>query len=288
MASVTVLPSTDPVVGELLVLEDGAGRVELSPTRGALVTSFRVGGRELLYLDESTLHDATKSVRGGVPVLFPSPGKLVDDSVELRGKRFTMKQHGFARNLPWSVGGSSTDGAASVTLALESKQATLSQYPWAFRATLSFALSAATLRITSRVWNDDTAEMPYGVGYHPYFAVADKAGARIDTRATKAFDNVTKTTGPFTAFDLTAPEVDVHLIDHGGTASALHLSDGARIDVRGSAEFTRWVVWTVTGKPFVCLEPWTCPGNALNTGESLIRVAPGASHESWIEVGLAG
>jgi galactose mutarotase-like enzyme len=34
----------------------------------------------------------------------------------------------------------------------------------------------------------------------------------------------------------------------------------------------------------VCLEPWTCPGNALNTGERLLVVAPGATHEAWTEI----
>jgi galactose mutarotase-like enzyme len=78
----------------------------------------------------------------------------------------------------------------------------------------------------------------------------------------------------------------MHLLDHGSTESALHLPGGARIDVRASSEFTRWVVWTLPGKPFVCLEPWTCPGNALNTGEGLVRLSPGATRESWVEIAL--
>jgi galactose mutarotase-like enzyme len=47
---------------------------------------------------------------------------------------------------------------------------------------------------------------------------------------------------------------------------------------------TRWVVWTVQGKDYVCLEPWTAPANALNTGESLIFLEPGGSHALWIEL----
>jgi galactose mutarotase-like enzyme len=292
MPSVTTRRSGNPTVGDLLVLEDerAASRVELSPARGALVTSFRVGERDVLYMDEATLVDPAKSVRGGIPVLFPSPGKLVDDTWTDGTRTFSMKQHGFARNLPWSVDGSTAarEGTASVTLVLASTPATLPQFPWPFRMSLAFSLSGAALRITSRVRNDGTSEMPFGLGYHPYFAVADKARTRIDTRATRAFDNVTKKIAPFTGFDLTAAEVDLHLLDHGSTESALHSVDGARVDVRASSEFTRWVVWTLAGKPFVCLEPWTCPGNALNTGEGLSRLGPGASLESWIEVAVTG
>src|SRR6185295_578367 len=91
--------------------------------------------------------------------------------------------------------------------------------------------------------------MPFGAGFHPYFAVprADKAKATITTKATRAFDNVTKKDGPFRGFDLTQGEVDLHLHDHGGTESTLAWGEGAgarKVVVRGSPEFTHWVVWT--------------------------------------------
>jgi len=67
MPKVSSRSSDAAAVGALIVLEDEAdhSRVVIAPQRGALVTSFSVGGRELLYLDESTLSDATKNVRGG-------------------------------------------------------------------------------------------------------------------------------------------------------------------------------------------------------------------------------
>ena len=72
--------------------------------------------------------------------------------------------------------------------------------------------------------------MPFAFGIHPYFlvAAADKAGARIATHATQAFDNVTKTIVPFRGFDLTANEVDLHLLDHGSSDSALDWAELGR------------------------------------------------------------
>ncbi|HEX4335256.1 MAG TPA: galactose mutarotase [Polyangiaceae bacterium] len=286
MPGVTSRDSGNSTVGEVFVLEDetARSRVELAPKRGALVTAMRVGDRDVLYLDEATLKDPSKSVRGGIPVLFPSPGKLVDDEWRDGDRAFTMKQHGFARTMPWSVLGWSSEGAASVTLGLASNGVTLAEYPWAFHTSLTFTLSGPKLRITSKVWNDSGSEMRFGIGYHPYFKVDDKAHARVDTRATQAFDNVKKQNVPFAGFDFTAKEVDMHLLDHGSTATTLHLGDGGHIDVRGSAEFTRWVVWTLEGKPFVCVEPWSAPGNALNTGEHLLRLPPGGALETFIEI----
>jgi galactose mutarotase-like enzyme len=42
------------------------------------------------------------------------------------------------------------------------------------------------------------------------------------------------------------------------------------------------VVWTLAGRDFVCVEPWTAPADALNTGESLITLAPGESRDLWV------
>ena len=274
--------------GETLVLtDDEAGStVSLVPARGAIVTRFRAAGRELLYLDEATLHDPAKNVRGGIPVLFPSPGKLDGDQFA-RGEAGALKQHGFARDLPWEVQDARTSGAAGVTLTLASNERTRAAYPWDFRMAIDFTLRGGLLRLGVRVENTGDGTMPFAFGLHPYFLVADKARAKIATRATRAFDNVTKEVVPFRGFDLTAREVDLHLIDHGSTDSALAWGDGAPPAVRGSPEMTRWVVWTVAGKDYVCLEPWTAPANALNTGESLLELAPGEARELWVELEYA-
>jgi len=272
--------------GDTLELHDDEAQsaATVVPGRGAIVTRFHAGGRELLYLDEATLRDPAKNVRGGIPVLFPSPGPLAGDRFERGGHSGAMKQHGFARNLPWQARAHDDADAARATLELASSDATLAMYPWPFRLALGISLRGTSLRLDVSVDNTGTEPMPFAFGIHPYFQVAEKAGARIATRATRAFDNVTKTVGPFHGFDLTAKEVDLHLLDHGSSDSALDWADGSRLSLRASPEFGRWVVWTLAGKDFVCVEPWTAPANALNTGESLLVVAPGATKKLWIEM----
>ncbi len=61
---------------EVYFLSDGDAEVQVVPARGALVTRFQVRGVDLLFLDEATLGDLSKNVRGGVPLLFPNPGRL--------------------------------------------------------------------------------------------------------------------------------------------------------------------------------------------------------------------
>src|ERR1700722_5901008 len=268
------------VAGDTIDLSDSEAQssVSIVPARGAIVTRFRVGGRELLYLDPETLRDPAKNVRGGIPVLFPSPGRLSGDHFVHGDSSGSMKQHGFARDLPWETRSVAGTDTAHATLAVHSIDVTRAAYPYDFVLAMTFSLVGATLRLDVDVENTGRAVMPFAFGLHPYFLVpdADKAHARIATHATRAFDNVAKKTVPFRGFDLTAKEVDLHLLDHGSTESELAWGDGARLGIRASPELTRWVVWTLAGRDFVCVEPWTAPADALNTGEGLIELTPGA------------
>lgn len=273
---------------ESLVLHDAAhgSRVVLAPSRGGMATRFFARGREAFYLDEATFLDLGKNVRGGNPVLFPQPGKLEGDTYRLgEGTTYAMKQHGFARNASWEVCGTSTDGAASATLALRASPDTRLQFPFDFSAEYTYSLRGAVLEIAQRFTNQGSQAMPFGAGFHPYFAIAqaDKAAATLATGATRAFDNVTKLEGPLGPIALGAAEVDLHFVDHGPNPCALRWEHG-EIEVRGSNEFSRWVVWTLPGKDFVCVEPWTCPGNALNTKQGLLVLQPGETRVLTVEI----
>ncbi len=285
MFQITTVEGALPLV-ELVDTEAGSLAV-VAPSRGGMLTRLRVGSVEALYLDEGTLRDPGKNVRGGVPVLFPSPGKLTGDAWARGDRRGSLKQHGFARNLPWEIIGTDSGQSANVTLRLVSNEETRAGYPWEFTFTLTYALRGARVDIEQRIANRSATPMPFGAGFHPYFHVpqAEKGSARIATHATRAFDNVAKREVAFTGFDLTRPEVDMHLLDHGATSATLS-SEGRTITVACSPEFTHWVVWTLEGRDFVGLEPWTSPGDALNTGDRLLVLAPG--QERTLRTSIAG
>jgi galactose mutarotase-like enzyme len=273
---------------ETIVLEDPAARarVVVAPSRGGMVTRFEAFGTPVLFLDVATLVDESKNVRGGNPVLFPSPGPLAGDRFTRGGRSGSMKQHGFARQRAWSV---VEQGPSDVTLELASDDATRAQYPWDFRARLRYALAGTTLGIETRIESTakgDDEPMPFSLGFHPYFYVpdADKARARIATDATRAYDNVTKTVIDVkTPIDLTVKELDLHLFDHHGNSATLDRGVD-RIVVSGDPELGRWVIWTLAGKDFVCLEPWTSGADALNTGEGLLTLRPGETRTLTVKM----
>jgi len=273
---------------ETVVLRDpsSSARAVVAPARGGMVTRFEVGGRRALYLDEATLADPSKNVRGGSPVLFPSPGPLAGGRFERGGKSGAMGQHGFARTRPWTVIDSDD---TEVELELVSDDATRAMFPWDFVARIRYLLDGSRLTVATSLTNRSSDPMPFALGFHPYFAVSDgsKRATRVPTRATRGWDNVQKSVvdvkGPI---DLTAGEVDLHLFDHGSDRAVIERADGTRIVVTAEPAFVRWVVWTVAGKDYVCLEPWTAPADALNTGENLLVLAPGASRTLVMSMAL--
>ena len=253
---------------------DGTWAV-VAPERGGMATRFVVGGRDVFYLDQATYLDAGKNVRGGNPVLFPSPGKLTND----RWTHGKLSQHGFARTSAWRV--ASHDAArAELALVLTDDEATRAVYPFGFEARTTYRVEPGALVIAQQFTCTSGGPMPFGAGFHPYFAVpqADKAQTRIPTAARRAFDNRDKQTKALDRIDLTADEVDLHLLGHGSTSGTLD-APGMQVEITCSPAFSHWVVWTLAGKDFVCLEPWTCPGDALNTGERLLTLEDGASIE---------
>lgn len=269
--------------------QDADSQVVLAPGRGALTRSFSVAGHELLYLDETTFADLGKNVRGGIPVLFPSPGRLHEDRWQRDGKHGLLPQHGFARNDRWQLLALSTTDAASAELELVQQPHRFAQYPWRFRLVLKYQLVATTLRIESSVTNLDDHPLPYALGFHPYFAVQDKADVRITTNASKAYDNVHKRIVELSELELQSElraggELDLHLLDHSLATCGLQFADGGAIVLRASPAFARWVIWTSGDRPFVCVEPWTAEANALNTGQLLSLVAPGTTHTEWMEI----
>lgn len=279
------MPSFQGLGGlETYVLEDGEARVEIIPSRGALVTRMSVKGDELLYLDESTVVDLSKNVRGGIPVLFPTAGKLPGDTYPVGRQSYTMPQHGFARRLPWEVRQAEKD---LLVTGLKSSEETLKQFPWRFDAQLTFSLDGPKLTLDFDVENQDTRPLPVHLGFHPYFSVpqSSKAAASVATDATRAWDNRMGQVVPFVGLDLTAPEVDLHLLDHSEAGTTLHRGLGRRpVKMSWSIEFQRLVVWTLQGRDFVCVEPWTASAGALATGSGLIHVAPGERFSLVFEI----
>jgi galactose mutarotase-like enzyme len=264
-------------------------RLEIVPERGGIVTSWQVQGRELLYMDTERFTQPNLSVRGGIPVLFPICGNLPNQTYAANGQNYRLKQHGFARDQPWEVIEQQTQTGVSVTLELCSNEQTRAVYPFEFQLAFTYALRGNTLATRQRYTNHSAVPMPFSAGFHPYFLVIAKNQLRFDLPATEAIDQSSHQIQDFAnAFDFARDEIDwafPHLTRQ--SASVVDLNRHTRITMTYSPLFSTLVFWTLRGKDFYCLEPWTAGRNALNTGDRLLHLAPGESLETLMDLTVA-
>ena len=262
-------------------------QLEIVPERGGIVTRWQVQGEEVFYLDHDRFTDPNLSVRGGNPILFPICGNLPDNAYSHDGQQYSLKQHGFAREMPWKVASQDPD-AGSLSLSLESNDQTRSVYPFEFLLTFTYTLQGNKLTVHQKVVNGSSEPLPFSVGFHPYFAVADKSQLEVEIPGTTFDNNRTKSMETFGGqFDFESDEIDAAFRPLSGhVAKVRDRQRRSQLTLEFSPEFSTLVFWTVKGKDFYCLEPWTGPRNAINTGESLLHVPAGGSLETQFSLAV--
>ncbi|MDX2012351.1 MAG: aldose epimerase [Myxococcaceae bacterium] len=269
------------------LLRDDQAEVQVVPERGGLVTRWCVRGDEVLHLDEATLLDRTKNVRGGIPLLFPNAGPLPEGRAMAVGRTVTQPQHGLARLHPWEVVDAITDGDTDrLVMRLSSTEETRAGFPFEFASTLAVSLYEGRLLLEWRFENTGDVGLPLHVGLHPYFRVPVEllARARVPTRATRLKERRSGLVREASPLTFGTEEVDVALLDHDGAAAVLERGDGARVELSWTPQLSTLVVWSLPGQPFVCVEPWTAPAGALASGDGLLTVAPGQSEAMAVEL----
>lgn len=267
------------------ILSDASSQshLEVVPERGGIITRWQVQEQEILYLDAERFADPNLTVRGGIPILFPICGNLPDNTYTYKGQQYTLKQHGFARDLPWEVT-QMTQGQTSLTLVLNSNEQTRALYPFDFQLAFTYQLLGNSLEIQQRYTNHSSEPMPFACGLHPYFNVQDKTKLHFTIPATEFQEQRAKAVNPWLGeFDFGQEEIDAAFMPLSSqSATVTDSSQRSQLQLSWDNTYSTLVFWTVKDKDFYCLEPWSAPRNAINTGEHLIHLAPNASQEAFV------
>ena len=251
--------------------------IRIVPERGGLITEWLSEGKELLYFDLERFRDKDKSVRGGIPILFPICGNLSEGYL-IRGKKYFLKQHGFARDLSWSIG--LTKDNLGIRLKLSETKDSLFSFPFFFTLQMDVYLKEKTLQISVKIYNQSQDTMPFCFGLHPYFQVSNLQKINIDGFSGKCIDQTNmKVTN---AFD------QIRILDKGVDflsypSRSIKLFDGLSrnvIELIHQEPMDSTVIWTDPPRKMVCLEPWTSPRNSLVTGDRKLEIMP----EEYIEL----
>ncbi|CAK8539909.1 unnamed protein product [Lathyrus sativus] len=151
-----------------LVLSSPAGSEAEIYLFGGCITSWKVpNGNDLLFVRPDAVFNKKKPISGGIPHCFPQFGPGV------------IQQHGFARNVDWTVGDSeNVEGNPVVTLELKDDSYSRAMWDFSFHALYKITLNAKSLSTELKVKNTDNKAFSFNTALHTYFR-ASVTGASV-------------------------------------------------------------------------------------------------------------
>ncbi|HAA9660670.1 TPA_asm: aldose 1-epimerase family protein [Listeria monocytogenes] len=100
------------------------------------------------------------------PVLFPTVGRLVDDTYLVDGKQYHLGQHGFARDRDFQVIEQTEN---TVRFELDADEDSLAIYPYKFKLSIIYTIEKNTVAVSYEVENTDNKRIYFSIGAHPAF-----------------------------------------------------------------------------------------------------------------------
>jgi aldose 1-epimerase len=286
----------------------------IAPEAGSNLYSLKLGGLELLVNPER-LSDLP-GYRFGFPVLYPTPNRVRDSRFTFDGMtlRFTANDethflHGLVHSLKWQSGVPSSDGEGAhfaTWLDWDSKQDDFTSFPFMHRISLTFTLTARSLRIAFAVENQGDHRLPFGFALHPWFRIlGSRSETYLQVPAEKHMEAVGLIpTGRLAELEGSSPDLrtpvslgpldldDVYWGMRPDRPAGYEARDKkVKVTLAASSEFTHMVIYTPKGELFFCMENQTCSTDAHNlfvrgfTQESHLLIAErGKPVVGWVDV----
>lgn len=203
------------------------------------------------------------------PVLFPVVGKLRGGRYELDGKTYELPQHGFARDMEFTLIG---QDERTLIFRLLPTAGTRARYPFEFVLNIIYRLNGNCLCIGYEVRNTGASIMPFSIGAHPGFTLPgpiDDCFLEFEKKETLS----TRLLGPAGLIsEETAPVLEKAsrlplsktLFDRDALIFMDAKSEKVTLGARTSSRrltvefpgFPQLGIWAKPGAPFVCIEPW--------------------------------
>lgn len=266
----------------MLTIENGYIKVEVAALGAELqrITNKRTGVEYMWNADPA--YWAKHS-----PILFPIVGTLKDNTYIYRDKEYQLSRHGFAREMDFQV---YLQNGHTLTLRLNSSEATLAKYPFPFELYVEYAISGPALSVSYRVVNTGEEPMYFSIGGHPAFKVPIFEGDTYDDYVLEF--NQVETAGRWLLKDGLLETGTVPLLENTDSlplrkelfeADAIVLKQlnstkvrllqqntgkGFEFDFNG---FPYLGIWAAKNADFVCIEPWCGIADRVDSSQQLVE-----------------
>lgn len=253
---------------QIKTISSGDSEVSFCPSRGGMIISLKLKGKEIFYFDKETFLDSNLSVRGGIPILFPNAGELPVNNIFPN-----LHRHGFARNMEWSF--EQCDNYFNETLI--SNEETKKFYPYDFKLTINGIIEDDTFVLSETIENTGDVDLPVSSGLHPYFYVKD------DKKSDIIFNFLT---GEYV-------KDNAEVWKNGGTLSVDNTGENIEVDLVGankiileaSKEYKKIWFWSLPDKDFVCIEPVMRDQGGIIDNPEIVK--PGQKISLYMKIKLA-
>ncbi|MBK8052733.1 MAG: aldose 1-epimerase family protein [Saprospiraceae bacterium] len=207
------------------------------------------------------------------PLLFPIVGRLKNDTMTFKGNEYNMHQHGFARDLHFSVE-KMTD--QSILLTSASSPETRQKYPFDWKLDCSYELDGNMLKASASVTNTSSSDLMYfSIGFHPGFVLPMDGGLTFDEyqlyfnkdHSAKRWkiegaligDELSNNTINDYHIQLSYALFETDALVFKGLKSDEIIIKNSKSDSRLHFTFQNFPflgIWTKPEAPYLCLEPW--------------------------------
>ena len=275
------------------------------PSRGCNLCRFSYGGERIIDADLARLAETGFP---GNPVLYPTPNRVRRSRFvykgctfeqEKRGKKIAL--HGLVLDEQWQHDAPVVrdDGVSLRTwIDFEPESAMFAAFPIRHRLTMDYTLTASGVSMTYTVDNRDAQELPFGLGFHPFFSkLSGDDGTLVRVPATRVMDYTSDLLPTGRMIDVDGTIYDLRQEFHvgkkelghvftdlipGEAATVRYSKQGILMRLIATEDFTHIVYYSPRGSDIFCIENQTCSTDAHNLNDQgftreahLLVVQPG-------------
>lgn len=269
-----------------LRLEKGKALLEIMPQIGGAVKSWRFDEKDIFYARS----DEALTAQSGVPVaaypLVPYSNRIAEGRFSFGDEDYQLAPnmkgsphpiHGNGWENAWKTG-HKTESHAILFFDFKPDVSDGSdlQWPFAYRAALSYTLFEKSLEIEIVLENRDTKPQPVGIGFHPFLCADPAARLSFSSRNVwltqhdglpekRVAAEGTWSFGESVSFY--DRSLDNVFTEFGGDALLKRGDGGPSIKLSADPVFSHLVVFSPQGSNFVALEPVSMMTDGFNHPE---------------------
>lgn len=213
------------------------------------------------------------------PVLFPIVGRLKNDSYFYKNKKYSLSQHGFARDKEFEL---IKKGEDFIEFRLKNDEETLKNYPFLFELNISYKLEKTKLIISYKVKNRSEDRLYFSIGAHPAFNISSGDFLDFeDVRTSKRYfldDKGLIYKNQEVSFTKNSLILDEEIFkndalvfnDNNIKSIILRDKNSNKILKVEFKDFPYLGVWSKPNlAPFVCIEPWFGVADEENSNQNI-------------------